>query len=62
MVERAEVNEIIPAIGATGRNHIGEKLSRETLINKLKIKLNDLPLRLLHSNPQPFRCGLVQSK
>lgn len=45
MVYRAEVNEIMPAVGITVRNHVGESLSRVTLIDKLKIDLNSLPLK-----------------
>ncbi|MCU0679420.1 MAG: carboxypeptidase-like regulatory domain-containing protein, partial [Planctomycetes bacterium] len=39
LIWRAEVSEILPALGITERNHVGEQLSRGTLINRLKIDL-----------------------
>jgi hypothetical protein len=44
MAYRADVNEIMAAAGVTARNHLGEELSRDTLINKLRVKLSTLPL------------------
>lgn len=44
MIFRAEVTELMPAVGVTVRNHLGESLSRNTLKTKLKIDIDSLPL------------------
>jgi len=39
-LERADIDEILPALGNIERNHLGERLSRGTLIDTLGIDLN----------------------
>ena len=62
---RAEVDEIMSVLGVTERNHVGEQLSRGTLINRLKIDLAKLEPRvqyaltnfITYGSPDTLRLG-----
>jgi hypothetical protein len=48
-IEKGEVNEIMQVMGIGERNHIGEQLSRGTLINTLKIDMPALEPRVQYA-------------
>ncbi|MEA3398778.1 MAG: carboxypeptidase-like regulatory domain-containing protein, partial [Patescibacteria group bacterium] len=64
-IARADVDEILPALGNVERNHDGEQLSRGTLINRLGIKLEDFAPRaqyaltnfITYGSPDTYRLG-----
>jgi hypothetical protein len=48
-IERGEVGEIMQVMGIGERNHVGEQLSRGTLINTLKIDMPALEPRFQYA-------------